>query len=218
MNIKSALLAAAFAVSMELLTFVPASAIILVDASVTDVGIVITESEILGGGTYTVTNNSTGGLTGFGVSNPQSEAFIGSLGNTSGGQGMYFYESLTLNSDNWLFEIAFIDDIEGDLTFQQAFGDFTANVESGENTINWYSEADGALLPGQTATDFFLFGDGLLASIGLGVIGNGQTVFNNLAINNNVSAVPVPAALPLFGTGLAIMGFVGWRRKRKLAA
>lgn len=31
------------------------------------------------------------------------------------------------------------------------------------------------------------------------------------------SVIPVPAALPLFGTGLAIMGFVGWRRKRKLA-
>ena len=33
----------------------------------------------------------------------------------------------------------------------------------------------------------------------------------------SVSAVPVPAALPLFGTGLAVMGFIGWRRKRKLA-
>lgn len=33
-----------------------------------------------------------------------------------------------------------------------------------------------------------------------------------------ISAVPVPAALPLFGTGLAIMGFVGWRRKRKIVA
>lgn len=32
-----------------------------------------------------------------------------------------------------------------------------------------------------------------------------------------VNPVPVPAALPLFGTGLAVMGFVGWRRKRKTA-
>lgn len=47
----------------------------------------------------------------------------------------------------------------------------------------------------------------------------------NLATNNFavyadftvVSPVPVPAALPLFGSGLAIMGFIGWRRKRKLA-
>lgn len=34
---------------------------------------------------------------------------------------------------------------------------------------------------------------------------------------DDISAVPVPAALPLFGTGLAIMGFIGWRRKRKSA-
>lgn len=34
---------------------------------------------------------------------------------------------------------------------------------------------------------------------------------------SSVAAVPLPAALPLFGTGLAIMGFMGWRRKRKLA-
>lgn len=33
-----------------------------------------------------------------------------------------------------------------------------------------------------------------------------------------VSAVPVPAALPLFGTGLAFLGFMGWRRKRKTAS
>ena len=31
------------------------------------------------------------------------------------------------------------------------------------------------------------------------------------------SAVPLPAALPLFGTGLGIMGFIGWRRKRMKA-
>ncbi|MCP4044563.1 MAG: hypothetical protein GY732_01070 [Gammaproteobacteria bacterium] len=28
-------------------------------------------------------------------------------------------------------------------------------------------------------------------------------------------AVPIPAALPLFGTGIALMGFIGWRRKHK---
>lgn len=32
-----------------------------------------------------------------------------------------------------------------------------------------------------------------------------------------VSAVPIPAALPLFGTGLAALGFLGWRKKRKAA-
>jgi len=36
--------------------------------------------------------------------------------------------------------------------------------------------------------------------------------------NQNISVVPLPAALPLYGTGLAIMGFIGWRRKRKAVA
>ncbi len=33
-----------------------------------------------------------------------------------------------------------------------------------------------------------------------------------------VSVVPLPAALPLYGTGLAVMGLIGWRRKKKLAS
>ena len=33
-----------------------------------------------------------------------------------------------------------------------------------------------------------------------------------------VSATPVPAALPLFATGLGLVGLLFWRRKRKSAA
>ena len=33
-----------------------------------------------------------------------------------------------------------------------------------------------------------------------------------------VSATPLPAALPLFASGLGAMGLLGWRRKRKAAA
>ena len=32
------------------------------------------------------------------------------------------------------------------------------------------------------------------------------------------SAKPLPAALPLFATGLGALGLLGWRRKRKAAA
>ncbi len=34
-------------------------------------------------------------------------------------------------------------------------------------------------------------------------------------IRTQISVVPLPAAFPLYGAGVAIMGFIGWRRKRK---
>jgi hypothetical protein len=34
---------------------------------------------------------------------------------------------------------------------------------------------------------------------------------------DSVTPVPLPAALPLFATGLGAMGLLGWRRKRKAA-
>ncbi|MEH6478137.1 MAG: hypothetical protein V7727_20760 [Sneathiella sp.] len=34
-------------------------------------------------------------------------------------------------------------------------------------------------------------------------------------IGGGPSVVPLPAALPLYGAGLAVMGFIGWRKRRK---
>jgi len=42
--------------------------------------------------------------------------------------------------------------------------------------------------------------------------------FDNIVLDESVSAVPLPATLPLFDAGLAFMSFIGWRRKRKCAA
>lgn len=36
--------------------------------------------------------------------------------------------------------------------------------------------------------------------------------------NLQVTAVPLPAALPLYGAGIAVLGFMGWRRRQKIAA
>ncbi|WP_340148743.1 VPLPA-CTERM sorting domain-containing protein [uncultured Sneathiella sp.] len=33
--------------------------------------------------------------------------------------------------------------------------------------------------------------------------------------NLTVSAVPLPAAFPLYGAGLALLGYIGWRKRRK---
>jgi PEP-CTERM motif len=48
--------------------------------------------------------------------------------------------------------------------------------------------------------------------------------YTNHALNDHVMSftavpnVPLPAALPLFASGLGVMGLLGWRRKRKKAA
>lgn len=34
----------------------------------------------------------------------------------------------------------------------------------------------------------------------------------------SVSVVPLPAALPLYGAGIAVLGFIGWRRKQSQTA
>jgi len=34
----------------------------------------------------------------------------------------------------------------------------------------------------------------------------------------SLAVVPLPAALPLYGTGLALMGFIGWRRRKAATA
>jgi len=41
-----------------------------------------------------------------------------------------------------------------------------------------------------------------------------NTVLAKWSIASDVSVVPLPAALPLYGAGLAVMGFIGWRRKK----
>ncbi len=38
------------------------------------------------------------------------------------------------------------------------------------------------------------------------------------AINAPITPVPLPAALPLFGSALARLGVIGWRRKKRAAA
>ncbi len=51
-----------------------------------------------------------------------------------------------------------------------------------------------------------------------GILSTVENHFYALSSPLTVAVIPLPAALPLYGTGLAVMGFLGWRRKRKAAA
>ncbi len=80
--------------------------------------------------------------------------------------------------------------------------------------------------PYSTDTGTISFGNTLsLSTIGdvFTIVGAGGITVNSVdagIVNNrfSVAAVPVPAALPLFGSALAMLGFFGWRRKRLAAS
>jgi hypothetical protein len=45
-----------------------------------------------------------------------------------------------------------------------------------------------------------------------------NTVTDSIVVTGPTSATPLPAALPLFATGIGGLGLLGWRRKRKARA
>jgi len=69
----------------------------------------------------------------------------------------------------------------------------------------------GTALPPQTTLDIF---STFTTDPNFDSATNDTQVFADFTA---VSPVPLPAALPFFGTGLAVMGFIGWRRKRKIS-
>jgi hypothetical protein len=100
------------------------------------------------------------------------------------------------------------------------FSDFTVN------TIILWTE-DGAFSTYDLLTDISLTGAAVLGLIDPGVLPTFPTTLGPLQITASdptftadVSevATPLPAALPLFATGIGALGLLGWRRKRKNVA
>jgi hypothetical protein len=54
--------------------------------------------------------------------------------------------------------------------------------------------------------------------VGMDIVGGTTPPAFNFAFSLEGDVVPLPAALPLFATGLAGLGLLGWRRKRKAQA
>ncbi len=146
------------------------------------------------GGTYSVSSNG---------------AFVTLTYDALGGTA-FIEGTVSSNADGTLSAV--------DYTFTEltAFGDgFTATGGSGSLGV---FDLDGKLNDDGFATIFAFDGHRIDGDDSTGVlrgwlIGGGT---NDWLVR--VAVIPLPAALPLFVTGLGFMGLLGWRRKRKAAA
>jgi hypothetical protein len=117
---------------------------------------------------------------------------------------------------------------------------FTGNLGAG-TTIGLVTHDDGATLrDGWNGTSYatFVGGQAFPSSASTQVYGTGvggvltgafeviyaevsglpaDLIVTNIS-GSPLSTVPLPAALPLFASGLGALGLLGWRRKRKAAA
>ncbi len=142
---------------------------------------------------------------------------------TSGGdfdQGEITFTGFTTDS---------LDSITGTGIFHSHGGVLGTTVTLSLLLDNVWTNVSTATIVANDSTDYLIstlitspvsFATAVITGISLtSVPGIGNT-YHDVKISfdfNEVSAIPIPAALPLFGTGLALMGFVGWRRKRKIA-
>ena len=104
-----------------------------------------------------------------------------------------------------------------DIADMSGFSDFSIFFDStGEPDV---VGASGAAAGGPSGILIFVYPYGVKAesfgSIDTGSGYWGSTFFPNAGDEITISAIPLPAALPLFGSALAMLGIVGWRRKRR---
>ena len=90
------------------------------------------------------------------------------------------------------------------------------NLSASGLTANSFTQFDFVTGIGGSAHPDFTTGAMLFGVMALTQTGPGQTfdaIFDN--INITVNETPLPAAFPLFASGLGALGLLGWRRKRK---
>ena len=148
---------------------------------------------------------------------------------TSGGSDQPYFLLPFVDSSNSLGQASATDQILL-IEFQaNALSGNTLALDPNATLFNLYDNDTGVYLQGgQQVTNtldgwlstFALLGSEQLQGIWIGEgLAGGNTGADSLTVNSlSISATPLPAALPLFATGLGALGFLGWRRKRKVGA
>jgi len=116
---------------------------------------------------------------------------------------LYSIQVTGQNSQNSFFQFLIDPDGPGSSGFVQLGGN--VNFGNGFNTITLPAFTDLG------TSDFFRI-------VNRGTGSNSEGQISGVSITQVPSAVPLPAALPLFAAGLGVLGLLGRRRKRKAAA
>ena len=122
----------------------------------------------------------------------------------------------SVQDDNAVFSVSFFD-ASNTLISSATIGPVTAGDRN--NVTEFLLRGTGGLIPEGTRILLFT----LTSTRSQGTYNDGYA--DNLSFvatcsNNDcaVTATPLPAALPLFATGVGVLGLFGWRRKRKAQA
>ncbi|MEP3244517.1 MAG: VPLPA-CTERM sorting domain-containing protein [Sneathiella sp.] len=141
------------------------------------------------------------------------------VGQYGGGLGMSRYWGENHQVDGWFGNDLIVFDFDRNVTIESV--SFTHVDRDDEFSFFFDLGNDGSLddinfnvdIPGSGTYSFF--GTWTGDTFGIGA----YDYNDNFKISGmTVSAVPLPAALPLYGAGMAVIGFIGWRRKKRLAA
>jgi hypothetical protein len=109
----------------------------------------------------------------------------------------------------------FIDTGSGSQYASQVLGSTPVSVTLGGTAVADINSVAGGTYPGGTFVVGFTNLSAFVANTAIFINGNHEHTPILELTSGPVSATPLPAALPLFATGLGLMGLLGWRRKRK---
>jgi hypothetical protein len=182
------------------------------------------------------TSSTPGAVTFWDFDNPGNTA-VGTVTTTLVGT-IFGSNPVTSNPNNiWGNAFLGLSSVTVDLTAPVTYIGFTWGTPDPTNTVQVYDAGNNLLATytadpssldiakyhdnpsGAPGTGYFNLTAGPGESIARLVLTTG-TAIENFEVDNfavATSATPLPAALPLFATGLGALGLIGWRRRRQQA-